>query len=423
MIQQVPALKAFNFSVADITPILDAIKAFGQSLSPPSTNPTTSSYHRMSALGAANSIVLSLRNPMIDNSHLGLTLPSEASATSNTNASAKGIFTIADRGNINITPAHYMTAVRAIQPDVTLLTAEEIPANASRSRTDKAIRRNLQWLGAAIAARKAEFGADHAALAPEERSLFFAPLEGGIFADKRASYNKFLEELLTNTYPGDSDAAYRAFDGYLVGGIGSIADSDMRKQMIASSLAGLPEEKPRAVNFIGYPLEILDAISSGIDLTAVTYPVLMTDAGLAISSSFTLEDLEKTVNKTYQPLDTTELYPDLDGAYMNLRNDEYREDPRPMVENCTCYACRTHTRAYIHHLLNAHEMLAEVLLMTHNAHQYGALFQAMRDNIAAGESQFQRWLELAYKAFQPHEVDNMSKKKVKPKDMRDDKDE
>lgn len=56
-------------------------------------------------------------------------------------------------------------------------------------------------------------------------------------------------------------------------------------------------------------------------------------------------------------------------------------DKRPLVEGCSCFACRNHTRAYMHHLLHAHEMLASVLLEVHNTHWWLAYFEAMREAV------------------------------------------
>merc|ERR1711988_1537235 len=68
---------------------------------------------------------------------------------------------------------------------------------------------------------------------------------------------------------------------------------------------------------------------------------------------------------------------------LNLRLACYAMDCRPLVENCKCITCRDHTRAYIHHLLNAKEMLGEVLLYIHNYYHYLLFFHNIRKNIAA----------------------------------------
>lgn len=69
---------------------------------------------------------------------------------------------------------------------------------------------------------------------------------------------------------------------------------------------------------------------------------------------------------------------------LNLRDARLRKDVSPILAGCKCFACRRHTRGYIHHLINTHEMLAVVLLNMHNHHQYGLFFAAVRESIANG---------------------------------------
>lgn len=74
-----------------------------------------------------------------------------------------------------------------------------------------------------------------------------------------------------------------------------------------------------------------------------------------------------------------------EGGCMNLWSPAFRLDRRPFVEGCSCMACRQHTRAYVHHLLNTQEMLAKVLLEVHNTHAYLQLFARVRTAIAHGD--------------------------------------
>ena len=69
---------------------------------------------------------------------------------------------------------------------------------------------------------------------------------------------------------------------------------------------------------------------------------------------------------------------------IDLWDFRMRLDPRPLVPGCRCLACDRHTRQYTHHLLLAHEMLAETLLQIHNLHQLLAFFEAARSHIDAG---------------------------------------
>ena len=82
------------------------------------------------------------------------------------------------------------------------------------------------------------------------------------------------------------------------------------------------------------------------------------------------------------PKDSKAGSPAFGPGHMNLWSLAYQLDKRPFVEGCTCMACRMHTRAYVHHLLNTEEMLAKVLLEVHNTHEYMQLFVSIRTAIS-----------------------------------------
>ena len=70
-----------------------------------------------------------------------------------------------------------------------------------------------------------------------------------------------------------------------------------------------------------------------------------------------------------------------DAWSIDLKSPEMVRDNRPVVEGCDCLCCTKHTRSYVHHLLNVHEMLAETLLVMHNIRHYQRLFEVIRDEI------------------------------------------
>ena len=82
---------------------------------------------------------------------------------------------------------------------------------------------------------------------------------------------------------------------------------------------------------------------------------------------------------------------------MNLLNKRYEKDERPLEEGCGCPACKRHTRAYIHHLFKAKEMLGMRLLVLHNLYFYNHLMEEIRDAIEAGE----------YASFKKHKLEAM----------------
>jgi queuine tRNA-ribosyltransferase accessory subunit len=103
-------------------------------------------------------------------------------------------------------------------------------------------------------------------------------------------------------------------------------------------------------------------VRDGVDVFVSTYPNDYADLGIAIAFSLATEaDSNPAASNT-----------------LNLRDREYELDTRPLVSSCECYTCRHHTRAYIHHLLNTHEMLAGILLILHNCRHYAEFFRTIR---------------------------------------------
>jgi queuine tRNA-ribosyltransferase subunit QTRTD1 len=123
----------------------------------------------------------------------------------------------------------------------------------------------------------------------------------------------------------------------------------------------LPDNKPRMVMGSFSPVEVLDLVSQGIDLINSAYPNMVAD--LAYALSFTV-NVPITTESSNNQMDVDERADLTDTNKLNLRDICYRLDVQPVLPGCDCYTCTKHTRAYIHHLLNTHEMLANVLLTT-----------------------------------------------------------
>jgi tRNA-guanine family transglycosylase len=115
-------------------------------------------------------------------------------------------------------------------------------------------------------------------------------------------------------------------------------------------------------------VEILDAVEDGIDLFDTTYPVMEADHGHALLFSFPASSSAdgSSLNK------------------INLWEREFRDDHRPLLPECQCFACSNHTRSYIHHLLLVHEILAHTLLNYHNIHHYSLFVSRIRKSLQAG---------------------------------------
>ena len=118
----------------------------------------------------------------------------------------------------------------------------------------------------------------------------------------------------------------------------------------------LPEDRPRYLMGVGKPADILGAVARGIDMMDCVLPTRSGRTGQAFTRR----------------------------GVVNIRNARHAEDPRPLDDACGCPACRGYSRAYLHHVSRAKEIVGSMLMTWHNLRYYGDLMAGMRDAIAAG---------------------------------------
>jgi len=171
----------------------------------------------------------------------------------------------------------------------------------------------------------------------------------------------------------------------VLGGFGLGEDLQEREHTIQELLKVLPDDKPRMIEGLGTIGEVMQCVLLGIDLINSAYPDILTDSGYALVFSLTFED------DGHQRNDSQGCR--VDPFKINMRDKAYATDNTPILSTCSCYACINHTRAYLHHLLCTHEMLAAVLLSIHNTHHYLRFFETIQHHIAADT--FVSW----YQAF------------------------
>jgi len=125
-------------------------------------------------------------------------------------------------------------------------------------------------------------------------------------------------------------------------------------------LKEIPPEKPRLINSNGDPVSIMNCISKGIDLITTAFPSIVAVEGSALVFPLTM-DFEGPQSVTLQ-----------------MKTRAFLTENSPILRSCSCYTCKNHSRAYIYHLLNTHELLASVLLELHNLHHYLQFFSYLR---------------------------------------------
>src|SRR5262249_22983732 len=146
------------------------------------------------------------------------------------------------------------------------------------------------------------------------------------------------------------------FPGYALGGFSVGETQSQMLQALGPTAALLPADKPRYLMGVGTPADILHAIGCGIDMFDCVLPTRNGRNACAFTADGTLR----------------------------LRNAVHKRDSAPLESDCPCYACRRFSRAYIHHLFQADEMLGPTLLSLHNVAFYCRLAAEAREAITAG---------------------------------------
>lgn len=148
----------------------------------------------------------------------------------------------------------------------------------------------------------------------------------------------------------------------------------------------------RLICGVSRPDEVLECIERGVDLFESFFPYQVTERGCALTFSFDYQpNPEETLlqqNGTQEEIKyvdqtkkskTTSCNQEMTSYEINLKEKKYQEDFSPLVRGCSCYCCKNHTRAYVHHLLVTNELLAGVLLMMHNFEHYFGFFHSIRE--------------------------------------------
>jgi queuine tRNA-ribosyltransferase len=146
------------------------------------------------------------------------------------------------------------------------------------------------------------------------------------------------------------------FPGYAIGGLSVGEPKDEMQAIVSHCAPQMPADKPRYLMGVGTPADIVHAVSQGIDM----FDCVMPTRNARNAHIFTSRGL------------------------LRLRNARYREDTRPLDENCDCYTCRNFSRAYLYHLDKCKEILGSQLNSIHNLHYYQTLMDGLRSAIEQG---------------------------------------
>ncbi|KAL3828414.1 hypothetical protein ACJIZ3_017216 [Penstemon smallii] len=252
-----------------------------------------------------------------------------------------------------IRPIDYMEMISSMKPDMWVSLADEVPSWVSEKRNTTSVDRTITWLDDCITSNLA--------------SITFGAVFGSIVGGSRIEERRRCAQ----------EVAKRNVSGFYIAGFGLGESIDERPDLLGAVIESIPEEKPRQISGLGLPEEVLQGVAAGIDLFDSTYIYQLTLGGFALTFPLKKFGMHSSDDG---PSDIGS-----DGTKINLKATIYRKDTSPILESCQCYTCQNHTKAYINHLFNVHEMLAQILLEIHNTHHYLGFFRVIRKAIVEGK--------------------------------------
>ncbi|MGO4915686.1 tRNA guanosine(34) transglycosylase Tgt [Pseudogemmobacter sp. W21_MBD1_M6] len=230
-----------------------------------------------------------------------------------------------------LTPERSMEIQRLLGSDIVMCFDECTPFPAEEKVSLESMRMSMRW-----AQRSRDAFGDRPGHA------LFGIQQGSVFQDQRAESAEALTAV--------------GFDGYAVGGLAVGEGQEMMFNVLDFAPDMLPQDKPRYLMGVGKPDDIVGAVARGIDMMDCVLPSRSGRTGQAFTRH----------------------------GVVNIKNARHQDDPRPLDAACTCPACSNYSRAYLHHVFRAQEMISGMLLTWHNLHYYQDLMQDIRAAIAAG---------------------------------------
>jgi queuine tRNA-ribosyltransferase len=232
-----------------------------------------------------------------------------------------------------LTPERSMEIQRLLGSDVVMAFDECPRTDRPRDEIARSMELSMRW---ARRSRDAfDAGGEHA-----EGAALFGIQQGALDEDLRLRSAQALTEI--------------GFDGYAIGGLAVGEGQEAMFATLDFAPGQLPADRPRYLMGVGKPDDLVGAVERGVDMFDCVLPTRSGRNGQAFTWS----------------------------GPLNLRNARHGEDPGPLDERCPCPACASYSRAYLHHLVKAGEILGAMLVTEHNLTFYQQLMQAMRDAIA-----------------------------------------
>ncbi|TPE47381.1 tRNA guanosine(34) transglycosylase Tgt [Amaricoccus solimangrovi] len=230
-----------------------------------------------------------------------------------------------------LSPETSMEIQRLLGSDI-VMAFDECPAlPATEETVAKSMRLSMRW-----AARSRDAFGDRPGHA------LFGIQQGGVTRELREESAEALTAI--------------GFDGYAIGGLAVGEGQEAMFGVLDYAPGFLPEDRPRYLMGVGKPDDIVGAVMRGVDMFDCVLPSRSGRTGQVFTRR----------------------------GVVNIKNARHADDPRPLDETCGCPACRSYSRAYLHHVFKSGEIIASMLLTWHNLHYYQELMAGLRGAIAEG---------------------------------------
>ena len=213
------------------------------------------------------------------------------------------------------------------------------PALAERSYVENSVARTTRWL-MRCKDKMVELNSREDTV--NKHQMLFGINQGAILDDVRIDHAKRISEL--------------ELDGYAIGGLAVGESHEQMYHILDVTVPHLPRKKPTYLMGVGTPANILEGVERGVDFFDCVYPTRNGRHGHAYTNE----------------------------GKINLLNQKFEKDMRPIEEGCGCPACQKYSRAYVRHLLKAKEMLGMRLLVMHNLYFYNNMMEEIRDALDEG---------------------------------------
>jgi queuine tRNA-ribosyltransferase len=228
-----------------------------------------------------------------------------------------------------LTPERSIEIQHMLGADITMALDECTPFPVTPEESVVSMERSMRWAERC-----------RVAFQPRPGHGLFGIVQGSVFPVQRMHSAESLTDI--------------GFDGYAIGGLAVGEGQDMMFMVIDATVPALPEDAPRYLMGVGKPDDLVGAVQRGIDLFDCVIPTRSGRTAQAFTRRGTV----------------------------NLRNARHIGDPRPLDPDCACPVCAHYSRAYLHHLARAGEILSSMLLTQHNLSYYAELMATMREAIS-----------------------------------------